>query len=105
MADPFAAALDVLFTGPASEGADYIAKATAPAAKPVRVIRGRPDQDSVFGEQRVVMATNRFEIRLSEIASPAKGDVVEIASGRFVLQSGSELDLEGLTWFCPAEPI
>lgn len=105
MADPFADALDRLFNGPASESAEYIAKASYPAVMPIRVIRGRPDQEAIFGEQRVVMATNRFEIRRSEVPAPAKGDEVSIAAGRFALQGGSELDVEGLTWFCPAEPV
>ena len=103
MADPFATGLAALFGGPASVAADYIADGTG-APVPIRVVHGQPDQDVAFGERGIVAASNLFEIQRSAVTAPAAGDVLELASGRFVLVGEPKLDVEGLTWFCGGEP-
>lgn len=116
MSDPFAAAIDALFSGPGSAAAAYqpIGEAGG-AAFPIRVIRSRPDLSTGFGEGRIVQASNSFEIRASDVARPAADDLVAIGGTvtdgaieggeLFALVGEPMIDVEGLTWLIGAERL
>lgn len=95
--DPFALALDALFSAPGSKEVTYYPK-DGPGRVGVRVILGQPDQTVGFGGQQIIEATNVFEIRVSDVAMPAKGDVVVIGPATYKLLGEPMLDVEGLTW-------
>lgn len=103
--DPFAAALDVLFSAPGSSEAFYTPKGGAERPNPIRVIRGQPDKAVSFGEQQVIEGTNVFEIRKSEVAEPVKGSIVRIADVQFKLLGEAMLDVEGMTWTIGGSPV
>jgi hypothetical protein len=103
MSDPFAAAMDAMFQAPGSENATYI-PSSGPAV-PIRVIRSRPDGLARFGDALILPAADAFEIRRSDVAAPAVGDVVAIAAGGFAISIEPIGDVEGLTWTCGAEPV
>jgi hypothetical protein len=68
----------------------------------VRVIRKSPDEVVGFGSSRAVMATVLIDVRVSEIASPASGDTVEIAGDLFDIIGTPVRDGLGLVWTCEA---
>lgn len=90
---------DAQFFAPGSDEASYKPAAGDVLPDPIRVIRSRPDLDTSFGDGgRVILPTNVFLIRRSEIAQPAKGDMLAIGAARFKLQADAMLDVEGLNW-------
>ena len=68
----------------------------------VRVIRKSPDEVVGFASSRAVMATVLIDVRASEIASPASGDIVEIAGDLFEIIGTPVRDSLGLVWTCEA---
>lgn len=103
MTDPFASALTALFESVVAEAATYYAGGAGPGL-PISVVHGQPDQEIRFGARGLIAASNLIEIQRSDVALPASGDVLELASGRFMLAGEPRLDVEGLTWTCGAEP-
>ncbi len=111
MADPFALALDALFTSPGSAAAVFQPADGSPIK--IRVIRSAPDRETAFGQGRIVNnAGTLFEIRRSDVESPQDGDFVvidgEIVDGQvtggetFALFGDPVLDLERIGWTCGA---
>ena len=53
-----------------------------------------------------------FDVQRSDVAKPVRGGIIQlvdkngqpIPDGRFAINGGPELDSEGLTWSCPAQP-
>lgn len=90
---------DAQFFAPGSDEASYKPAAGDVLPDPVRVIRFSPDMDVVFGDgTRIIEGTNVLLIRRSEVAQPAKGDLVAIGAVRFRLQGNAMLDGERLNW-------
>lgn len=104
MADPFADALAVLHSGPCGQPAAYIAAGGLVPPVPIDVVRDQHDDEASYGQSRLVQATNAFQVRRADVAEPAVGDVISIADGNFRINGAPTLDVEGLTWNCPAEP-
>lgn len=111
MSDPFATALAALFGAAGSIAATFHPGGSAVGVE-LRVIRGQPDELAGFGDGQIVMATNLLDIRRSDVAHPVTGDEVQlylddartVPGDRLVLAGAPRLDVEGLTWRCPAEP-
>lgn len=100
----FSAATDAIFAD-ANMAADAVWYASSGGAgTPCRVIVSRPDETGSFGESRVVSETMRFDVRISEIANPCRGDRVEIGGETFTLQGDPTRDRLRLVWQCMAEP-
>lgn len=95
--DPFALALDALFSAPGSKEVAYYPK-DGVGRTGVRVILGQPDKSVGFGEQQIIEGTNVFEIRVSDVTMPAKGDIVVIGDATYKLLGEPMLDVEALTW-------
>lgn len=102
MFDPFAAALGALFRAPGSAAAEYLPPDGFPV--PLRVIRDGGDTSSAWGRGHVVQATNTIAIQVADVARPVAGATVMIGAARFRLVGAPELDTEGLSWRCGAEP-
>lgn len=111
--DPFQAALDALFNAPGSLAATYHSAADAPA--PIRVIVSRPDDTVTFRGSRIVQSTYEITFRKSEVPEPLKGEAIVVDGGQYLSVSGvltdalhlmgdPQLDVEGLTWACGADP-
>ncbi len=91
-------ALDVLFYAPGSDEAFYTSRGGAERAQPIRVIRGQPDKSVGFGGGQIVEGTNAFEIRKSDVADPASGDIIRIDTAQFKLLGEAMIDVEGLSF-------
>lgn len=113
MSDPFAAALDALFSAPGSAAAVYKPAGGVPRA--VRVILSNPEDDVAYGGGRVRIRSKVVEIRRVDAPAAKPGDVIaigaSIADGAIVggdpvltINSEPRGDIEGLTWFCGTDP-
>ncbi len=111
MRDPFATALDALFSAPGSVAAVYVTASDGlPTA--VRTIRDQASEDMPIGSRSVPVDANLLLIRRSEVARPATGDTiitgtfadVAIDDPAFNIVGEPSLDVEGLTWSCEMIP-
>ena len=66
------------------EEATYTPKGGGPVV--VRVIPRQPDEVVEFGATRLVSSTTLFDVRMSEVADPVKGDSLVYAGLTFVVQ-------------------
>ena len=99
----FAAAVDALFADP------HLAREAAyePADGdpfPVRVIALRADAITGFGEARLWSETTRFDVRVSEVATPRPGDRIVIDDTIYIVQGEPVRDRERLVWTLDARP-
>jgi hypothetical protein len=71
----------------------------------VRVIVRRPDAIVGFGEARIRAETATFEVRVSEVGSPRRGDRLVLDGASFVLQGEPEpRDPDRLVWTVDVRP-
>ncbi len=78
MIDAFASAIDALFADP-NIGEDALWKAGGVGAGvAVRIIRKSPDRMAEFGDSRAVLPTVGIDIRRSQAATIAEGDLILI---------------------------
>jgi len=98
------AAIDVLFGDPnLAREAVYRDQGTGdPVA--IRVIARRPDQVLDFGDTRIHTKTSLFDVRVSEVASPRPGDILEINGEILVVQGEPVRDSERLIWSLDTRP-
>lgn len=94
----FSAAIDAIFTDP------HMAADALWQGEPVKVMRRAPDGIRDFGGGRVSSATTTVDVRVSEVPSPAKGDLVSIGDEHFVVQGTPQRDTERLVWSCDLRP-
>ena len=109
--DPFAAALDAVFTAPGSVAAVYQPIEGSPPF-PLRIIRAQPDE---MGPRGMVQGTNVLDLRRADVPGPQHGDIVaiggEIIDGAITggeqleIYGTARLDTEGMTWTVGAEPL
>lgn len=93
---PFAAAIDDLFFSELADAAIY----TPPMGEPrtVRVIRSSPDRSiGIFGGA-VATDTAVINLRVSDIAQPCDGDIIDILGERLVVQGVPMRDSLRLIW-------
>jgi hypothetical protein len=99
----FAAAVDALFADP-----NLARVATWESADgepfPVRVIARRADVVTDFGEARLWSETMRFDMRVSEVASPRPGDRLVLDGETFVVQGEPMRDRERLVGTLDVRP-
>lgn len=109
MADPFAAALAALFNAPGSLAATYTPVGGQSVA--IRVIRSQGSDAGAGRFDRTVSDVNMFDMRRADVAKPARGATIAISdpvtgeSLGFSINGAPVLDVEGLTWTCPVQPI
>ena len=71
---------------------------------PVRVVARRADAVTEFGEARLWSETTRFDVRVSEVASPRPGDRLVLDGETFVVQGEPVRDRERLVWTLDVRP-
>ncbi len=104
VATVFTTTIDALFADP-NLGRDGLYRAGgADPGIPVRVILRRPDRVGEFGETRIVTETLLIDIRVSEVATPADGDTIEVDGTVYVIQGEPIRDAERLVWTIEARP-
>jgi hypothetical protein len=103
--DAFIAAIDALFADPnIGEDALWKAGGGGPGVA-VRIIRKSPDRLAEFGESRAVLPTLAFDIRRSQAASIADGDLIVIDAETFKIIGEPMGDALGLVSACEAAKV
>jgi len=96
--------MDALFADDnISTDAIYTAGGGSPVL--VRVVARRDDSITGFGEARLWSETQRFDLRVSEVASPRPGDRLEIGGEAFLIQGEPVRDAERLIWTIDVHPV
>lgn len=98
----FSAAANALYSD-ANLAADAIYTPTVGDAVTVRAIVTAPDDAVTFGGP-LVSATLVVSVRVSEIASPVAGDVIEVNGESRVVQGVPRRDVERLSWLMDTAP-
>jgi len=102
-APAFSAAMDALFADDnIASDAIYTAGGGSPVL--VRVVARRGDGITGFGEAKLWSETQRFDLRVSEVANPRPGDRLESGSEAFLIQGGPVRDAERLIWTIDVHP-
>ena len=71
----------------------------------VKVIPRRPDEVLDFGETKIKSAKAVFDVRVSELAAPAKGDALTFAGTGYVVQADPlRRDPRRLIWTLDTRP-
>lgn len=96
MTDVFTLAIDVLFADP-NIGEDALWKAGGVGAGvPVRIIRKAPDRVAEFGDSRALLPSAVLDIRGSQAAAIAQGDVIVIGTETYRIIGEPLSDASGL---------
>lgn len=115
MADPFAAALAVLHraAAPGTVAADYTP--IGEATRRITVVRAQGTETVGLNGDEQLVDVNRIQIQRADVAIVVAGSTVDlltldangnvVATESFGIQGGATLDIEGLTWNCPIEPL
>lgn len=99
----FAAAVDALFADPnLARGAVYEPADGDPI--PVRVIARRADAITDFDAARLWSETTRFDLRVSEVATPRPGDRLVLDDTTYIVQGEPQRDRERLVWTLDTRP-
>jgi hypothetical protein len=89
----FSAAIDLLFADPnLARDAAYVS--AHGNTLPVRIIARRADSVTDFANARLWSQTASFDVRTSEVAAPAEGDIIEMNGAVYVIQSDLQPLLE-----------
>lgn len=100
----FSAAMDAIFDDPNMAVDAFWEVAGVPPMVPCRLMLKRPDDVMEFGGAVIVSGTILVDVRVSEIAAPAAGDVVTIGAERFRVQGKPRRDRERLVWMTEIVP-
>ena len=94
----FATAIDRIFAD-ANMAVDalWFAGGTGPGVA-VRVIRKSPDEVTPFGAARILSETTMLDARVTDMPTPAPGDLIRIGLEDLILQGEPKLDRERLIW-------
>ena len=95
--------VDRLFADP-NLGRDAAYDPAEGDAFPVRVIARRANSVADFGEARLWLETTRFDLRVSEVASPRPGDRLVLDGETFVVQGEPVRGRERLVWTVDVRP-
>jgi len=70
----------------------------------VRIIMRRNDDVTAFGAARLVSATMRFDVRVSELPAPRPDEQILFGDETFLIQGEPIRDRERLIWTIEATP-
>lgn len=112
--DPFASALDAIFTAPGSESAEHTSIFGVHTSG-VRIIRSRNDQMMRLGDAPIITGTHLIEVRKTQLPDLREGDTIIVGQigeddiftpvEELVLTGEPVGDSENLTWTIGAEPV
>ena len=94
----FSGAMDDLFADP------NMAASVTYQGRSIRALVRRPDRDVQFSGIAIHTATLVLEVRVSEVASPQAGNVVEVDGESFIVQGNPSRDAERLVWTLNMRP-
>jgi hypothetical protein len=94
----FSGAIDDLFADP------NLAVTVLYQGRSIRALVRQPDRDLQFGDIAIHAATSVFEIRVSEVESPAEGDTIVLDGETFIVQGNPTRDAERLVWSIDTRP-
>lgn len=94
----FANAMNLIFAD-ANMAVDalWFAGGTGPGVA-VRVIRKSPDEITPFGAGRILSEATQLDARVTDMPTPAPGDLIRIGTEDFILQGEPKVDRERLIW-------
>ena len=72
--------------------------------KKIKIIARRPDGYFDLGEESMHAENPQIEFRVSEVASPSRGDEVHINGKVYRIEEEPRLDLHQLVWITKALP-
>jgi hypothetical protein len=99
----FAIGMDALFADDnIATDAIYTAGGGTPVL--VRMVVRRADSITGFGEAKLWSESQRFDLRVSEVANPRPGDRLEIGGEAFLIQGEPVRDAERLIWAIDVHP-
>ncbi len=110
MIDPFATALATLFRAACAVAAEYEVEDTGDILE-ISVIWSQGTDDGGTRRDRLAVDTNTFDVRRSDVLFPANGDMISVTDSltgdirTFKINGAPVLDVEGVTWTCPTEPV
>ena len=78
--------------------------ADAKETKKIKIIARRPDGYFDLGEESMHAENPQIEFRVSEVASPSRGDEVHISGKVYRIEEEPRLDLHQLVWITKALP-
>jgi hypothetical protein len=70
----------------------------------LRVIRAAPDETTGIMDARIRSATTTFRVRVADVATPEKGDLIEIGTESFLVQGKPMRDNLRLVWTLDTRP-
>ena len=73
--------------------------------KDIKIIARRPDGYFDLGEESIHAENPQFEFRVSEVASPSRGDEVHLNGKVYRIEEDPRLDLHQLVWIAKALPF
>ena len=103
--DPFARAIDSIFTHPhfGLSAIFFRAGAEPDEGISVRILLRQPDTIDTFGDTQIIADTTLVEVRTSQISSPpVAGDRFVIGARTITVMGGARRDSARLTWVCEA---
>ena len=103
MTSAFENALEVLFADP-KIGTEVVYTPDGGTPVLVRVVARRADSITGFGEAKLWSETQRFDLRVGEVATPRPGDRLEINGEAFLIQGEPVRDAERLIWTIDVRP-
>jgi len=95
----FSAAVDAIFADP-----HLAMDAVLLPERPVRIIRGMPDDVTRFGGGQFVTAGLVFDVRISEAPDLARGDVFKVGTDFFIATASPRADADRLVWSVEVRP-
>ena len=100
----FATAINVIFADAnMAVAALWFAGGTGPGVA-VRVIRKSPDEITPFGAARILSETTLLDARVTDLPTPAAGDLIRIGFEDLLVQGEPKLDRERLIWTLNTRP-
>jgi len=73
--------------------------------KDIKIIARRPDGYFDLGEESMHAENPQIEFRVSEVASPSRGDEVHLNGKVYRIEEEPRLDLHQLVWIAKALPF
>ena len=73
--------------------------------KDIKIIARRPDGYFDLGEESMHAENPQIEFRVSEVASPSRGDEVHLNGKIYRIEEEPRLDLHQLVWIAKALPF
>lgn len=96
--------LDVYFLDPHMARSAIYRAGGADPGRAVKVVETRPDAEANYGGARLVVPTGTFDVRASEVATPAEGDTLTLGATLYTVTAAPRLDEGRRVWTLQTRP-